>query len=191
MYVPTYDGLGQASTQEEIVAQQQAGVRAAVEAYARYRRDCAGIRLLSRLERKRPDPIEEYSRIKRRLDAARSSGSPNEIAAAECELSRFWWERASPCSGWEERNQQRFSKAVAEHYVQSELGLSLRSERTRCRSGGKLCEVSFPRGITVAVSLARIPNYVIARQIYTPAPAPRREYTYVCTRRGTLTLFRR
>jgi hypothetical protein len=78
---------------------------------------------------------------------------------------------------------------VAEYYVQSELGLSLKAERIRCQSDGKLCEVSFPRSITIAVSLARIPTYVIAHQIPTTrAAAPRREYTYRCTRWGQVTL---
>jgi hypothetical protein len=87
--------------------------------------------------------------------------------------------RGTPdCSGWE-RDPQIFSKLIAQHYVSTELKQRLKGERLHCRPDGKVCEVTFPGDITVGVSLAKVPSYVIARQMYTgPAPAPRREYNY-------------
>jgi hypothetical protein len=89
------------------------------------------------------------------------------------------------CSGWE-RDLQSFSKVVAEHYLRTEMGLSLRAKSIWCRPDGKGCEVYFPGDVTVGVSFVGVPGYVIARQ-FGPAK-PRREYNYDCTPEGKVIL---
>jgi hypothetical protein len=90
-------------------------------------------------------------------------------------------QQSSNCSGWE-KDPQSFTKVIAEHYVRTELGRSLRGRSIWCRPDGKMCTVGFPGGIEVMVSLVRVPSYVIARQI--GKDKPRREYRYVCLPQG-------
>jgi hypothetical protein len=93
---------------------------------------------------------------------------------------------AASCAGWE-RDAESFSKVVAEHYARTELGLRSRGERIWCAKGGKLCHVTFPGDVTVAVSFAKVPEYVIARRIFV-RDAPRREYNYECPPNGGVIL---
>ncbi len=89
------------------------------------------------------------------------------------------------CAGWE-RDPQSFSKVIAEHYVRTELGRDLRGNPIWCSATGEMCQVDFPGGIEVMVSLVKVPEYVIARQ--TGRDKPRREYTYDCLPNGRVIL---
>lgn len=97
------------------------------------------------------------------------------------------------CSAWE-KDPELFSKAIAQHYVSTELNQQLKIEGVRCGKGGRVCEVRFPGDITVVVRLVHVPNYVI---VYARLPVPpepgmptyrreRREYDYSCTTVGEL-----
>jgi hypothetical protein len=92
---------------------------------------------------------------------------------------------AGNCPGWE-RDRQSFSKVIAEYYIRTELGLSLTAKSIWCGDDGKICEVTFPDGITVMVSFVKMPDYVIARQ--RGPSTPRREYQYYCTLEGKVIL---
>lgn len=91
------------------------------------------------------------------------------------------------CSGWES-DPQSFSKVIAEHHVRTVLGRDLRGNPTWCNPAGKMCQVDFPGGISVMVSLVKVPDHVIARE--RGKDKPRREYTYQCLPDGRV-IFRR
>jgi hypothetical protein len=100
---------------------------------------------------------------------------------------------SASCSGWEQ-DLQSFSKVVAEHYLKTEMGLSLKAQRIWCSGDGKRCEVYFSCKdpsyesckFTVAVSFVNVPSHVIARK--TSPLGPRLEYNYRCTPEGKLVL---
>jgi len=96
------------------------------------------------------------------------------------------------CSGWEQ-DPQSFSKVIAEHYLSTEMGLSLKAQRIWCSGDGKRCEVYFSCKAgtyecktTVGVSFVKVPIYVIARKV-SPL-GPRLEYNYHCTPEGKMVL---
>lgn len=91
----------------------------------------------------------------------------------------------SSCKGWES-DRESFAKVIAEHYLITEYGRSGPALRIRCPSERPVCEVDFPDDVTVAVSLKRVPRFVIARRL--GANTPRREYEYRCTPEGKVIL---
>lgn len=97
------------------------------------------------------------------------------------------------CSGWES-DPESFSKRVAEHYVRTVLGQSLRAWRIvpYYPSGNKkYMEVQFSPSLAVGVSFVKIPDYVIALRLRAQPPGPPRYYTYSCTLDGNLILSER
>ncbi len=93
------------------------------------------------------------------------------------------------CSGWE-RDPESFSKRVAEHYVRTVLGQSLRAQRIipYWPTSKKGMEVIFSDDLAVGVSFMKIPDYVIALRLRAHPPGPPRYYTYICTSEGNLVL---
>jgi hypothetical protein len=94
------------------------------------------------------------------------------------------WERRGDCSGWM-NNPQSFSKAIADHYVNTEYpGRLSRAYKPKCSYNNKICHVYYTNGITVMVSFANLPNYVIARRV--DPTGPRCEYDFDCLPSGEL-----
>jgi len=94
------------------------------------------------------------------------------------------------CTGWES-DPESFSKRVAEHYVRTVLGQSLRAWRIvpYYPSGNKkYMEVQFSPSLAVGVSFLKVPDYVIALRLRAQPPGPPRYYTYSCTLDGNLIL---
>jgi hypothetical protein len=95
-------------------------------------------------------------------------------------IQRQQAQRSGDCSGWES-DPQSFGKVIADHYVRTELNQTPIIDPSKglwCSSNGKMCEVHYQGGITVMVSLVRIPQYVIARQ--QGSNTIRAEYDYEC-----------
>ena len=100
--------------------------------------------------------------------------------------------RKGDCSGWVS-DPQSFSKAVADHYMRTEyplLSLFSRAEKIWCSPDKKRCEVDYSNGISVIVSFAHLPDFVIARRIPHPT-GPRCEYDFECRPSGGLVLRKR
>ena len=89
------------------------------------------------------------------------------------------------CSGWES-DLESFSKAVADHYVRTEIDPTLVGpvSRITCDPGIR-CTVDYSNGLSVMVSLTQIPDYVIVRRMFHPT-GPRCEYDYACTPQRTV-----
>jgi hypothetical protein len=98
------------------------------------------------------------------------------------------WGRRGDCSGWM-NNPQSFSKAIADHYVNTEYPTRLRRAYKIGCMHNKICHVYYTNGITVMVSFANLPNYVIARRVGDPT-GPRCEYDFDCLPSGELVLMR-
>ena len=96
--------------------------------------------------------------------------------------------RKGDCTAWES-NRENFAKAVADHYVQTALGVSkVPPARTIwCSREDPTCEVAYLDDLKVMVSFAEVPNYVIARRMEDPF-GPRCEYDYDCEPSGKLVL---
>jgi len=96
--------------------------------------------------------------------------------------------RKGDCTAWES-NRQNFAKAVADHYVQTALGVSkVPPARTIwCSREDPTCEVAYLDDLKVMVSFAEVPNYVIARRMK-DSFGPRCEYDYDCEPSGKLVL---
>jgi hypothetical protein len=106
------------------------------------------------------------------------AGSPAQGAAPQ---------RTGDCSGWE-ADVESFTKKIAEFYVQDALGTTGHGTTIDCQGDRRMCwwQVETPGGtLKIGVSLARIPDFVIARG---PDPAPRRCYDYDCPASGGVTL---
>jgi len=88
-------------------------------------------------------------------------GSRNS-AAAEVDTGSKTLDKESDCSGWQ-RDPQSLSKVAAEHYVQTELGLSAGLVKTIvcdttplcCREAGGIasCVVTFANGVAITVTI--------------------------------------
>lgn len=87
------------------------------------------------------------------------------------------------CRGWES-DPQSFSKVAAEHYARTQLQVSSRVRDIACTPDNRMCHVYFENGLTVIVSFAQIPNYVIVRRA--GREGPRCEYDYRCTYQGSV-----
>ena len=109
------------------------------------------------------------------------------LAHARCELSEFNWIQYGPCSGEEVEKPDRFAKAVAEHYVRTEAGLSLSGQTAKCERHSIFCDVRFPNGIVIRVHFGNFPDHFSAVQI-APRTGPKREYRYSCFR-GQINLY--
>jgi hypothetical protein len=93
------------------------------------------------------------------------------------------------CSGWE-RDPQSFCGAIAKHYLRTETGQSLQVKRvTQANPTGWY--IDFPNKIAVYVTLARVPDFVVAARRYPKPAGPSRFYTYSCTPDGQLVLSER
>ena len=87
------------------------------------------------------------------------------------------------CSGWE-RDPQSFSKVVAEHHIRTELGRPLSPIRGPYKVTATTWGVSFPGDVVVYVTLARVPDFVVAARWYPEPAGQSRFYTYSCTGEG-------
>jgi hypothetical protein len=90
------------------------------------------------------------------------------------------------CAGWES-DPQSFSKVIADFYYSTELGGAPSMADIQCQGDNRLCFVTYPDGTSIGVSLARVPNFVIARQRGVDG-GPRREYVYDCEASGRVNL---
>jgi hypothetical protein len=87
------------------------------------------------------------------------------------------------CSGWEQ-DPQSFTKVIAEHHILNELGRSLSPTGGPYQVTKTAWRINFPNGIAVYVTLAKVPDFVVAARWY-PKPAGKsRFYTYSCTSDG-------
>lgn len=94
------------------------------------------------------------------------------------------------CSGWE-RDPQSFTSVVAKHHLRTELGQPMSPISGPYHVGGKTWRTNFPNKIAVYVTLAKVPDFVVAAR-WEPKPAGKsRFYTYSCTRDGRLVLTER
>lgn len=88
----------------------------------------------------------------------------------------------SDCSGWE-KDPESFSRVIAKHHIRTELGQSLNVKRMS-RVTQTAWRIEFPNDIAVYVTLAEVPDFVVAARWY-PKPAGKsRFYTYSCTSDG-------
>jgi hypothetical protein len=85
------------------------------------------------------------------------------------------------CAGWES-DAESFTKVIADFYVRTELGGTPGMADIECQGDRRMCFVKYVDGTQVTVSLARVPNFVIARQ--RGGTGPRREYDYDCEPSG-------
>lgn len=91
---------------------------------------------------------------------------------------------AGDCSGWE-RDAQSFSRVIAKHHIQVELGRPLDVVRMS-KASSTAWRIEFPNKIAVFVTLSRVPDFVAAAR-WEPKPAAKtRFYTYSCTAEGRL-----
>jgi len=104
-----------------------------------------------------------------------------ELRQAKCEESMNTLRWAFPCGGMEVDDPVAMSRQVADHYVQTELGLTLSNQRLACSLFGRdgFCDVHYPRGITIRVNFSKVPYALIAVQV-APKLGPQREYRYSC-----------
>jgi hypothetical protein len=107
-----------------------------------------------------------------------------ELRQARCEerINSLRW--SGPCGGMEVDDPASISRQVADHYVQTELGLTFGNQRLTCSLFGRsgFCDVHYPRGITIRVNFSKVPYSLIAVQV-APKLGPRREYSYWCFHR--------
>jgi hypothetical protein len=93
------------------------------------------------------------------------------------------------CSGWE-KDAESFSRVIAKHHIRTELGRPL-DVKSMTQITPTAWRIDFPNDIAVYVTLARVPDFVVAARWY-PKPAGRsRFYTYSCTPGGQLVLSER
>jgi hypothetical protein len=104
-----------------------------------------------------------------------------ELRQARCEDSLNSLRFTFPCGGMEVDDPKDVSGQVADHYVQTELGSTLRNQRITCSVSGRsgFCTVNFPQGITIRVNLSKVPYALTAVQV-APKVGPQREYSYWC-----------
>jgi len=93
------------------------------------------------------------------------------------------------CSGWE-RDQESFSRVIAKQHIRTELGQSLDVTRMM-RVTPTAWRIEFPNNIAVYVTLAKVPDFVVAARWYPKPAGPSRFYTYSCTQDGRLVLSER
>jgi hypothetical protein len=107
-----------------------------------------------------------------------------ELRQAKCEESLNNLRFAFPCGGMEVDDPVSMSRQVADHYVQTELGLTFSNQRLTCSLFGRsgFCDVHYPRGITIRVNFSKVPYSLIAGQV-APKLGPQREYRYSCFQR--------
>jgi len=85
------------------------------------------------------------------------------------------------CSGWE-RNPESLSRVIAEHHLLTELGQPIRATRqpykvTAATTWRTTWRINFPNKIAVYVSLAKVPDFVVAARRYPEPAGPTRFYT--------------
>ena len=89
------------------------------------------------------------------------------------------------CAGWES-DAESFTKVIADFYVRTELGGTPGMADIQCQGDRRMCFITYEGGTSVGVSLARVPDFVIARQ--RGGNGPRREYVYDCDPSGRVNL---
>ena len=91
------------------------------------------------------------------------------------------------CSGWL-KDKESLTKSAVEHYLRNALGTGGTAQVLKISNNGKwyTWTVQTPTGsFTVAVSITKLPNYLIVRK--QPSPdGPRCEYNFVCTPKGDI-----
>lgn len=107
-----------------------------------------------------------------------------ELRQARCEerMNSLRW--SGPCGGMEVDDPVSMSRQVADHYVQTVLGVALSNQRLACSLFGRsgFCDVHYPRGITIRVNFSKVPYSLLAVQV-APKLGPKREYSYWCFKR--------
>ena len=87
------------------------------------------------------------------------------------------------CSGWES-DPQSFTKVIAEHHIRTELGRPLSPTGGPYKVTEKTWGVRFPDNIFVYVTLAKVPDFVVAARWYPKPAGQSRFYTYACAPGG-------
>jgi len=105
----------------------------------------------------------------------------NELRRARCEYAMNSLRWAGPCGGMEVDNPQGVGRQVADHYMQTTLGLRLDNQRINCSLFGTIgfCDVFYPQGIVIRVNFSKVPFALIATQV-APKIGPQREFSYSC-----------
>lgn len=88
------------------------------------------------------------------------------------------------CSGWES-DPQSFAKVIAEHHMSTDLGQPVRATGGPHQVTKTAWRVKFPDNNIVYVTLARVPDFVVAARWYPKPAGPSRFYTYSCAPGGT------
>ncbi len=83
------------------------------------------------------------------------------------------------CSGWES-DPHSFTKVIAEHHIRTELGRSLSPIGGPNQVTKTAWRVKFPDDIFVYVTLAKVPDFVVAARWYPKPAGQSRFYTYSC-----------
>lgn len=86
------------------------------------------------------------------------------------------------CSGWE-KDPESFSRVIAKHHIRRELGHPL-DVKSMSRVTPTAWRIDFPNNIVVYVTLAKVPDFVVAARWYPKPAGPSRFYTYSCTPGG-------
>ncbi len=94
------------------------------------------------------------------------------------------------CSGWE-RDPQSFAKVIAEHHLRTELGQPISAIGGPYKVTATAWRINFPNKTAVYVTLAKVPDFVVAARWYPKPAGPSRFYTYSCTPDGRLLLSER
>lgn len=105
----------------------------------------------------------------------------SELRRARCEESVNNLRFAFPCGGLEVDDPKAISGQVADHYLRTELGITLSNQKIPCSVSGRrgFCDVHFPHGITIRVNFSKVPYMLTAVQV-APKVGPLREYSYSC-----------
>ena len=89
------------------------------------------------------------------------------------------------CSGWES-DPQSFARVIAKHHMTTELGQPLSPVGGPSQVTKTAWRVNFPNKVAVYVTLAKVPDFVVAARWY-PKPAGKsRFYTYSCNSDGNV-----
>lgn len=89
----------------------------------------------------------------------------------------------SDCSGWES-DPQSFVRVIAKHHISAEQGQALSPTGGPYKVTAKTWGVRFPDDIVVYVTLAKVPDFVVAARWYPKPAGQSRFYTYSCTSDG-------
>jgi hypothetical protein len=89
------------------------------------------------------------------------------------------------CSAWE-KDPQSFVNVIAKHHIRTELGRPLSPIGGPSQVTKTAWRVRFPINNIVYVTLARVPDFVVAARWYPKPAGQSRFYTYSCMSDGNV-----